>query len=181
MATPWPEIIQSELLRRDSSLMGSQSLQSFSVEVFEAGCLCFEAEVCFGAATAGGGKAGGQGSVGEETGDGFGEGVVVGARDEQGSLVFFHGFGDAGSAKTGDGQTDGLGFAESNGEALAVATGGNDAGCGQQAGAVHEVADDAGRLRPEEGAVAKRVARQGAQRIEQWAVADDEERHGGVA
>jgi hypothetical protein len=161
--------------------MGSQSLQSFSVEVFEAGCLCFEAEVCFGAAAAGGGKAGGQGTVGEETGDGLGEGVVVGGRDEQGSLVFYYRFGDARSAEAGDGQTDGLGFAECDGKALAVAAGGNDARRGQQTGAVHEVADDAGGLRPEEGAVAKRVARQGAQRIEQWAVADDEERRGGVA
>jgi len=52
-------------------------LQSLSVEVFEAGGLCFEAEVGFSAAAAGGGETAGESGVSEKTGDCLGESALV--------------------------------------------------------------------------------------------------------
>jgi hypothetical protein len=134
----------------------------------------------FGAASSCGSEAPGEAGVGQDAGDGFGERAFIAGRNEQGGFVFDHGFGDAGAPEADDGQADGLGFAERDGEAFGVAAGGNDAGRDDEAGAIHEFSDYAGGLGSEEGAVAKGVTRQSAQRIEERTVTDDEKPGGGV-
>ena len=134
-----------------------------------------------GAAASRNGEAFGQALVGEEAGDGLGESAFIAGRGEQGGFAVDHSFRDARALEAGDGQADGLGLAEIDGEAFGVAVGSDDAGDGEEGSAVHEVTDNGGRLRSKEGAVVEGLASLGAERVEERAVADDEQFGGGVA
>src|ERR1039458_1036255 len=180
MATPWPEIIQRELWRRDSSGMARLLLKRFGVEVFEAGSLLLQAEALLRTRAPCGSQTRSKGGIAENAGDGLGESAFVALRNEHGRFIGDDSFGDAGSVKSGDGQADGLRFAESNGEALGVAAGRHDAGHGKDAGAIHQIANDAGGLRSEKGAAAQPRPGLRAKRIEQRAITDDEQLCGGM-
>jgi len=139
-----------------------------------------ERKVLLGATASGCAEARGEIGIGEDGADILCEIGIVGGGGEQGGFAIGDGFGDARAVEGGDGQGHGLSFAEDNGQAFGVAAGCDDAGRGENGGAVHEVADDGGRLRSEEGAVAQSRAGLGAERIEQGSVTNDEEFGGGM-
>ena len=86
-------------------------IHRLGVEVFEAAGLRFEIEVGLRASASGSGETPGETGVEQQIGDSFGKSSVVAWRDKKGGFAFFDGFGDAGPAKGGDGQADGLGLA----------------------------------------------------------------------
>ena len=140
-----------------------------------------EGEVLLGAAASGGGQRGGASGVAEDGGDAVSESGIVSGRGEERRFVVNDGFRDAGAAEGGDGQAQGQGFAEDDGQALGIAIGGDDAGSGEDRGAMHEVAHDGRGLGSEKGAAAQGSAGLSAERLQQGSVANDEESGGGVA
>lgn len=134
----------------------------------------------FGATASGSAEARGERGVAEDGGDGVGEGGVVAFGDEQRRFLMGDSFFHAGSAKSDDGEGHGLSFADGHVEGFGNAVGSDDAGRSEERGAMHEIADDGGRLGAEEGDVAGGGAGLSAERIEQRSVADDEQFCGGM-
>lgn len=134
-----------------------------------------EVEMGFGAVPSGSAETRGEGGIAEDGADGGSEGAIVARRDEQRGMLVGDGLFDAGSAESDDGEGHGLSFADGHVEGFGDAAGGDDAGRGEEGSATHQVADDAGGLGAEEGDVAGSDAGLGAERIEQGAVAHDEQ------
>jgi len=136
--------------------------------------------VLLGAAASGCAEARGEIGIGEDGADVFCEIGMVGVGGEQRGFVIDDSFRDAGAVEGGDGQGHSLRFAEDDGQSFGVAVGGDDAGRGENGSAMHEVADDGGRLGSEEGAVAQSGAGLGAEGIEEGSVTNDEELGSGM-
>lgn len=160
--------------------MRNAGVEDFVVEVFERGGLRSKGKAHFRVTAAGGGQARGDIGVIEQNREAGGEGALVARGNQEGGAVLNDGFGNAGAAEGNDGETDSLRFAEDHGQALGVAIGSNDAGGSEYRSAMHEVADDGRRLRSEKGAAGEEGFSLFAQGIEERAIANNEERGGGV-
>jgi hypothetical protein len=163
-------------------------LQDFVVEVFEERGLRGEGEVLLGTATAGGTEARSECGIAENRRDAVSEYGFIARRSQESSLSVGDGLFHSGAAKADDGHGHGLSLAYSHVESLRVPLARDDTGCGEQAGAPEEIANNVRGLPSEEDALrsfepssrgcsgaVEGLAGEGAERVEQRAIADNEE------